>query len=102
LLNESLLKSNLFYSYLKFISKAFWYALRKDKTPAEKVFRAANISISKYDLEAVVNPIIDKIVSLDDAALEELIDQASKSSIEKQLLLDESCLLGMFNPKPTL
>ena len=41
LLNESLLKSNLFYSYLKFISKAFWYALRKDKTASGEGFQSS-------------------------------------------------------------
>jgi hypothetical protein len=102
LLNDSLLKSNLFYSVLKFVLKAFWYALRKDKTILQNLFKAFNINISKSNLDAIVYPLIERMTSLDDAALEELIDKSSKSAIEKKLLLDEFFLVGMFNPKRIL
>jgi hypothetical protein len=92
LLNDSLTKSNLFYSYLRFTLKAFCYAIRNDKTIVEKMFKITNIDLDKS--------CIDFMVSLDDTALEELVDQAILSAIGKHVSFDDKFFLaGMINPK---
>jgi hypothetical protein len=92
LLNDSLTKSNLFYSYLRFTLKAFCYAIRNDKTVVEKIFRITNIDLDKS--------CIDFMVSLDDTSLEESVDQAILSAIGKHVSFDDKFFLaGMINPK---
>jgi len=73
LLNDSLTKSILFCSYLRFTLEAFCYAIRNDKTIVEKMFRITDIDLDKS--------CIDFMVSLHDTALEELVDQTIFSVI---------------------
>jgi hypothetical protein len=80
-IRKALVHSGLLYKYEKFIFQSLYYALRKDKSVADKLFRVF-VSPNFVKENPQFKKFVENLCLLDECELDQVTDEAARIAIE--------------------